>query len=123
MLNRDLLQQKLELKTVVIDVPELGDQATLRMLTAAETNRLHRRANADGVFDATVFQTLLIAMTLVGEDGSNLFPEEEAPVLAGWPAGVVARLFLASKRHNKLGSEEVDEAEKNSPASPSAASS
>lgn len=123
MLNRESFLQVQDLKTIDVSVPEWNETVRLRQLTAAETNRLYRVANAGGSFNADVFQTTLIAMSMIDDSGAHVVPEESAGDLSSHSNLAVARLFNAAKKLNKLGTEEVDDVEKNLPDALSAASS
>jgi hypothetical protein len=123
MLTRDAILGAQDLKTVDVPVPEWGGDVRLRMLTGAERNALHAAAAAGGKFDATLFASLLVAKTIVGDDGGRLFGDDDAPALAAKSASAFNRVFEAAAKLNGLGGNAVDEAEGNSSAAQSGASS
>lgn len=123
MLNRDTILQAQDFKTVELDVPEWGDTIRLRMLSAAERFAVNDAAAASGKFDPAVFQTTLIECTAIDEAGVRLFQPGDAVALSGKSASAIGRVYEAAAKLNGLNGAAVDNAEKNLPADPSAASS
>lgn len=123
MLNRETILQAQDLKTVDLDVPEWGDTIRLRMLTSVERFAVNDVAMVDGKFDAAKFQSTLIELTAVDETGARLFQPGDSSALAAKSAAAISRVFAAASKLNGLNGAAVDDAEKNSSAGPSVASS
>lgn len=114
MLTREEILGYQDLQTKDVVVPEWGGEKLLvRMLTASERNRLHEAAKVDGQFDITMFQTTLVVMTAVKEDGSAVFEPEDASRLAAKSGAAVARIAQTAQELNGLGAKAVGDVEKN----------
>lgn len=123
MLNRETFLQKRVFRTEDVDVPEMGDKLRVRMLTSSERFAASKIASASGDFDPGLFQAAIICFCVVGEDGVQVFNSEDATTIASYPSAVTKPIFDAAAKLNGMDKEAVDAAEKNSSASPSAASS
>lgn len=120
---RDTILQAQDLKTASVEVPAWGLTLTLRMLTAAQRFAVNDAGTVGGKFDPVSFQTALIEATAVNDDGTPVFMRGDAEALAGKSSAAVALVFNAAATLNGLNGAAVDNAEKNSSAVPSAASS
>lgn len=102
-----------------VPVPEWGGTVFLRAMTGTERMRYEK------LFDATAGMkalALLLAMTLCDEAGRALFSEADVEAVMGKNGALIMRLFEVARRLNRLSKQDIEELEKNSPASPSAAS-
>lgn len=114
MLDKTAILAIQDLKTKVIDVPEWGDQVTVRMISGTERNRLNEVASASGTFDMNTFQTTLLAMSLIDASGVRMFTDDEAAQLGGKSAAALKRIFDEVTAFSALKTTSVEEAEGNS---------
>ena len=105
-----------------VEVPEWGGTVYVRTLTGTEKDAyLARHVKAvDGqqTFDRNGATEQLVAMALCDESGNRLFTDLEARKLGEKNANVLERLVEVATKLNKLGADGLEEAEKNSEATP-----
>jgi hypothetical protein len=102
-----------KLRTEEVDCPELGGAVLLRELTLGQLKHI---AEADPAQH--------LALMIVDETGARIFNSEEAVAELGQQlsAAVATRLMTAAAKLNGISQEAIDNAAKNSAASPSDAS-
>jgi len=75
------------------------------------------------VMEPKLLRARLVAFCLIGDDGARLYGDNEVEALSSdFPAMLLAELFEAAQKLNGLDAKAVDDAEKNSPSGPPAAS-
>lgn len=101
-----------------IEIPELGDVAYIRTIRAIDFDA-YQASLRDPITGQTNLGNIcarLVVLSLCDADGNLIWPEQDRgeglAVLAGMPAAVMDRLFLAVKQLNNLKS--VEDAAKNS---------
>lgn len=99
--------------TETVRVPELGGTLTVRGLTAAERDRILKdTATGKGrkqKTDIARLRTLLVARTVIGDDGQRMFTDGEAHELGKVRSDVVERVFsVAAKLSGLLDADDDD---------------
>lgn len=115
-----------DLKHEDVPVPEWGGTVRVRELTARERDAFEstlRPATGSAAPDTANLRARLCVRSIVGEDGSRLFNDEDADALGSKSAQVVDRIFTVAQRLSGIGADQGRAAEKNSGAAPSGASS
>lgn len=103
------------------------DGLAVRVMSAAERDSLNAESyalkQAAGGDESKALSNMtarLVARTLVGPDGNRIFTDADAEQLGReQPADVLAPIYEAAARLNKLGEPAVEESVKNSAAAPS----
>jgi hypothetical protein len=118
LLTKDQILEASDLKTTEVEVPEWGGSVMVRTMTGSDRD----------AFEATLITTLedgtrkpnmanmrtkLVALTLVGSDGSLLFSVDDVERLALKSAAALERVFDAAQTLNGLGAKAEAEAVKN----------
>ncbi|KVW30728.1 hypothetical protein WL48_30555 [Burkholderia ubonensis] len=117
-LNREQILGALDLKTESVDVPEWGGAVLVSVMGGATRDALMDQvANPQ---KASRFQAVMVAATVVGEDGKPLFTADDVDALTGKNPEVMARVVAVAMRINGIGQKAVEDAAKNSDAAPSA---
>jgi len=88
------------------DVPEWGGTVLIRRLSAADADRSGMTSDQK----TPDLVARVIAISLVDDDGTPLFTEDDVKVLAKVDVGVAAAVFAACVKANGLSSDELDEA-------------
>ena len=117
-----------DLKTETIEVPEWGGAIIVRTMTGADRAAFQEAigsTDAAGNRQTNLHNILakLCAITLVDEVGNRLFDESDIDLLAGKNGMVLDRVSAVVLRLNGMAADSLGEAEKNSAAAPSGASS
>jgi hypothetical protein len=124
MLNKAQVLAAQDLMSEVVPVPEWGGDIKVRMLNGLEREEFQELTrDAAGKIVLANYSLKLLAMTIVEEDGSRMFTMDELPQLGAKSPAAIDRLFPVAARLNGLLPSSVDDAEKNSLAAPSGASS
>jgi hypothetical protein len=112
---RELALAQPDLKPVPVDVPEWGPDARVwvKPLDGFELARFFAGGGGDNALKDLV---RLAVFTLVNEDGSPVFTEEDMPALRAKPQGPFVRIAGEAIQLNRLGG--VDEEKKDSPSAP-----
>ncbi len=113
-----------------VEIPALGGHVFVRGMTGAERDRFEARAlltrqltdvaAAEKAYDN--YKARLLASCIVDEQGRRIVPQGGEAALGDLPGAVLSRLFDVCLRLSGLGADAVDDAEKNSVAGPSDAS-
>lgn len=121
-----------------IEVPELGNNVTLRQLSSADVKSYRKRLVTettvpDGKGGVRVdlalvrdidAQALLIAMSVCNDDGERCYTDEDAQAIAeALPQSAINCIFEAAQELSGLKPKAVEDAEKNSEGAPSASPS
>jgi len=86
------------------EVPEWGGEVFIRVLSAED-----QMALADGE-DSKQVPVKVLCATLVDEDGTRLFTDDDAAELAREDFPVIMRVFSEAAKLNGLSTKELDEA-------------
>jgi hypothetical protein len=129
-LTRKQIDEANDLVTRRIPVPEWGGDVIIRSAMSADQVAYEHSLVATRIVDDkpqvvsdfTNEQARLVVRCLVDEAGNRLYADEDAPVLGKKNAAVIERLFNAIKDLSKMSAGSVAAAEKNSAATPAAAS-
>jgi hypothetical protein len=86
-----------------LDVPEWEGDVFIRTMSAREQMDLQNVSQND-------MPIRVMLATLVDEQGSRIFTDEDFDLLAGQPFPVIMRVFRACASHNGFSTKELDEA-------------
>ena len=99
-----------------VEIPELGGIVYVQGLTSAERDRYEQsvmqRRGGQLIPNLTNARAKLIMMTLVDEDGSVLFTEEELGILGNIQARTLQRIWNKAADLSGITEEDVDALEK-----------
>ncbi|WP_087686809.1 hypothetical protein [Pandoraea sp. PE-S2R-1] len=120
-LSKDQILAANDRKTVDVPVPEWGGVIRLAVMTGAERDSFHasREGRGTGIGD---FEAALLAATIVGADGNQVFSIDDIESLRGKNKDVLDHLAGEAATLNGIGQKAQENAEKNSDAAPSGAS-
>jgi hypothetical protein len=99
-----------------VSVPELGGDAYVQVITAAQRERWED-AFVGKAAHPRIVRPLLVAMAACDGRGVPLFTEDDVHAIAGLPITVVEPLFDAAVRINKVAAADVEKLEGESEAS------
>jgi hypothetical protein len=95
----------------LIEIPEWGGAAFVRVMTGAQRDRLEAFHAKD---PGNNFRARVVAATLCDASGNLLFGEADVPALGAKSAAVLDRCSEVAIRVNKIGKRDIAELEKNS---------
>lgn len=120
--------EKLELETEEVKVPELGEDAVIRLraLTCQESgewnevNDLRDQMQAGKVKTYSTIGGYMVGLSMIDEKGNRVLTNRQDIVatMNQMPAIVISRSFDVCARLNKLNKKSVDELKKNSETNP-----
>ncbi len=123
MLSKEAIVGAKDLPREKANVPEWGGDVLVRGLTSAERDaymdahvRIEGMAGGRPTVTIANSEALLVAKCLIKEDGSRLFKDSDAPLLAEKSGAVVHRLCDIAERISGLGADDLKAMEKNSEA-------
>ncbi len=126
LLGRDEILQAKDLKTERVSVPEWGGDVLVRSMTGAERDAFEasilEKRGSDYDVNMRNLRAKLAAWTIVDEEGSRLFSEDDIKALSEKSAGALQRVFNVASRLSAIGPEDVEELAKNSESALSGAS-
>jgi hypothetical protein len=122
-LTREQIRSAKDRKTKTIAVPEWGGDVLLISFTAADRERIKEDEFRDKLIASGHFRAWLLSRCLVGEDLRPLFAEKDVAELAAKSEEVIDRLTEQAVEFCGIRKAAVEEAEKNSEATPSGSSS
>ncbi len=116
-LGRDAILDAEDAVRKRVPVPEWRGAVYVKGLSGAERDSfeqacLKRRKGKE--FDLRGLKALLVARTLVDEDGKRMFPDADVPRLNAKSGRALDRIFKVAQRICGLSDEDVDELAKNS---------
>ncbi|KPV54678.1 hypothetical protein SE17_02305 [Kouleothrix aurantiaca] len=118
LLSRADILQALDLPRERVAVPEWGGEVYVRALNGSERDSLEAwmlEMNGKGAQDLYAnFTARLAAMTMVGEDGENLFTLADIQVLGKKSANALRRVMDVAQRLSGVTQADVEELTKNS---------
>ena len=113
-LTRQAIIEAEDLKTEDVEVPEWGGMVRVRTMSGEARDKLGAAMlGPDGKPDQRRFNMLLVAGSMVDEDGNPLFCLDEVADLGKKSAQALQRVADAAYRLNGLGEEQVKAAEGN----------
>ncbi|WP_454737592.1 hypothetical protein [Cupriavidus necator] len=118
MLSKEQILAADDIKFETVEVPEWGGTVIIRMMSGAARDAYEASMvgfkNGQRVADLTNMRAKLVAATLVDEAGNPLFADEsDVAALSAKSAAALERLFKVAQRINGIGTESVEEAQKN----------
>lgn len=114
MLSRDEILSKAVLKRETVTVPVLGGEVVLQEMSGAQRDAWEQSLQArDKNGNLVNTRAKLVVATLVNEDGTRVFSDDDVDLVGGLPSGVLDRICDAALRLNHLRPEDVEEAKKN----------
>lgn len=117
-LTKEQILQPRALPVEELSVPEWGGTVRVRALSAGERDQFEasvvKAKGKDVQINRTNLRARLVAMSVVGEDGTTLLLKEEDIVpLSYQSAAVVERIFEVCQRLSGLAPNDVEELAKN----------
>jgi len=101
-----------------VDVPELGGQVFLRVMTGTERDQFESESvkqNGKNVeINRANFRARLLVKTLSNEQGVRLFADSDATALGQKPANLLDRLATEASSFNGMSAKDVEDLAKNS---------
>jgi len=125
-LTRDAILAATDLPSETVDVPEWGGSVLVRGLTGAQRDQFEasvlvgKGRNRD--VNLRNLRAKLVALSIVGEDGTALFAEADLEALGQKSAVAIERVFDAARKLSGMTAGDVEELTKNSESGQSAAS-
>ncbi|MFJ9531254.1 hypothetical protein [Herbaspirillum sp. NPDC101396] len=110
------------LRSVDVPVPEWGGMVRVQGMSGSDRDSFQTvlRGDETGRTSNDKFQAILLAFTLVGDDGQLLFSVDQVEVLRARSATALERVAVEAMRLNGLLPEAVADAAKNSEAAQNA---
>lgn len=118
-ISREQLLKPVPRAFAVVEVPELGAAASVRVqsLSAVERGAWEKVTYAAGqTVDMTNYRLQLCKVCVVDDEGVPLLEESDLPAFGAQPSAVVERVFQAAAKLNGLLGSNVDAIEKTSAA-------
>jgi hypothetical protein len=123
-LTREQILQAADILTETIPVPEWGGEVIVKMLTGKERGALEfdsltqdgRRADKAKII---TIRERLAALSIVGEDGKQLFSSSDIKALGDKSGAALDRVFSVAARLSGITKADIEELEKNSSSSQS----
>jgi hypothetical protein len=120
LLTRDAIMSAQDVQTEIVDVPEWGEGAQVRVrgLTGRQRDRYEASmisgAGKRMKMDLNNIRARLVAWTVVDEGGNPLFNDADIEALGNKSAAALQRIYEAAQRLSGLSDEDMEELEKNS---------
>jgi hypothetical protein len=114
-LTKELIKNANDVKMELVEVPEWGGKMYIKSLSAIEREELRKEIGegSDKEMDLVKVQMKMLSLTIVGEDKTRLFNEDDMLWLKEKSAVVMDRLFLISQKMAGLGADATEEIAKN----------
>ncbi len=114
-LTREQILQVDDIKTEIVPVPEWDGEVVVRTMTGTDRdiwdNLLYKEGKVN-FLDNT--RARLLACTIIDEDDNLVFSEDDIVALGKKSSLALNRIFDVAKRLNGLGSDNIEDLEKNS---------
>ncbi|WP_153135174.1 hypothetical protein [Paraburkholderia agricolaris] len=120
MLTKEQIFAARDLQTEDVDVPEWGGKVRISVMSGRTREALMALLQEPQAMSR--FQALVLASTVVGDDGAVVFSEGDIEQLRDKSTDVLVRLVDVAMRLNKIGAKATEEVEKNSEAAMSGSS-
>lgn len=104
-LNKAKILAARDVKTVLVPVPEWGDEVFIKTLSGTERDAFEDAYSSDKMKN---FRVRFLVLTLCDESGERLFGDSDVDELGKKSAGVISRLFDKAWAINAFRSEDVD---------------
>ena len=115
-LTKDQILNADDLPTREVEVPEWGGAVKIRSLSGKERDSfedtIQKRKKGQSI-ELKGLKVLLLSLTIVNENNSSMFTEEDLEKLNAKSARALNRLFDAVTEMNGIGEEAVEELRKN----------
>lgn len=113
-LTRDEILKAQDQRTVVVDVPEWGGQVIVSTMTGFSRDAFeHSCVGKNGGTNMKNIRARLCAATIVDENGSLQFTEDDIIKLGNKSGAALARVFEAASKLNALSQGDVEQLAKN----------
>lgn len=120
MLTKEQILQANDLPKELVKVPEWDGEVYVRTMTGAERDAFEQSLIiSKGKIDLVNVRAKLCALAICDENGNRLFSDLEIEQLGQKSAVALDRIFEVTQRLNKIGTEDIEELEKNSSSIPS----
>ena len=113
-LTKDEILSAEDITTQVVSVPEWGGHVTVKVMSGQERDGIEA-ANQRGLVG---FRARLAAATICDDAGERLFTDAEVGALGAKSGRALDRVAEVAMSLNGIGSDDVEELEKNSDADP-----
>lgn len=121
-LTREQILSPRALKRELVSVPEWGGDVYIRAMTATERDRYESQffhvatqgRNVNVSMNRENIRVTLLAMTIVDEEGTQLFTKTDIAELGKQDGGVIDRLFTVASQLSGLSAKDVEELAGNS---------
>ena len=120
MLTKEQIFAARDLQTEDVDVAEWGGSVRISVMSGRTREALMDVLQEPQAISR--FQALVLASTIVGDDGAAVFSEGDIEQLRDKSPDVLVRLVDVAMRLNKIGAKATEDAEKNSVAASSGSS-
>jgi len=121
-LTKDQILKADDLPTQEVEVPEWGGMVKIRSLSGKERDSfediIQKRKKGKDI-ELKGLKVLLLALTIINEDNSIMFSEEDLEKLNAKSAKALNRVFDAVTEMNGIGEAAVEDLRKNLPGVPS----
>jgi len=114
LLTRNEILEAKDVKTEIVPVPEWGGDVKVRSLTGTERDALEFALQDD----KTNIRAKFAAAAIVDDNGAQVFSAPDIEALGSKSGKALGRVFTAIQRISGLTSDAVEDAEKNSVATP-----
>lgn len=113
LISKESIEAVQDLKTAIVDVPEWGKNAQVRVTELSAQDRLNfSESMGDDENKDHIYVALALTWFIVDENGTRIFTDKDAPMLAGKSLTVLRRIFDKAQEINKIGGELEAEAKK-----------
>ena len=114
MLTKDEILSKATLKRETVTVTELGGDVIVSEMSGAQRDAWEQTLSVRDKQGRLVnTRAKLVVATLVNDDGSRVFSDDDVDRVGGMPSSVLDRLCDVAQRLNRLRPEDVETARKN----------
>jgi hypothetical protein len=124
LLGRDTILSAPDLPRETVPVPEWGGEVLVRGLTGAERDAFEESCytgrGKDRRENFANLRARLVALAIIGEDGTRVFAEADVKALGGKSAAGLDRVFAVIQRLNGLRERDVEDLAGNFEPSPPA---
>ena len=116
-LSREQILASTDLRKELVDIPEWGGSVYVRVMTAAERDKLDaryiQRKGQNGQRSFENFRAEMVVTTVVDDAGQRLFTDADVPQISLKSAAAVERIFNVASRLNGLSAKDQEELAKN----------
>lgn len=113
-LTKNQILEANDVQTETVEVPEWGGSVIVKTLSGAERDKLEGSIMSQpGERNFTNLRAKIVALSVVDEQGNNLFTFDEAVELGKKSARALDRIFTATQRLSGITPEDVEDLSKN----------